>query len=97
MSARTIGTGYVRRISHGVGVGQGQTNNVDDWRYAGNDDYAAVTANNFWNPLAADLRVGSMIHCSLDLDGTPQGVTLMVTAISSGVVTVAATRATAIA
>lgn len=97
MSARAIGTGYVRRVSHGVGVGQGQTNNIDDWRYAGNDDYAAVTASNFWDPLATSLAVGTMIHCSLDLDGTPEGVTLMVTAISSGAVTVAAVKATALA
>lgn len=90
MSARSIGTGNIRRVSHGVSTGTGQAKNIGSWHYAGNDDTAAVAAAGFFNSIADDAAVGDVICCSLDLDGTPMLRNYMVTAIAAGVVTVAA-------
>lgn len=91
---RTLGTGRIRRINEGVayspaGTGLG-VKNICLWHYATNDAAAAVEAAGFFNSMANDLPVGSIIFASLDLDGTPTAKQYVVTANTGTVVTVAA-------
>lgn len=56
--------------------------------YVTNDDQAAVETSGYFNSIWKRLKVGDWIMCSLDLDGTPVGMWKIVTASSSGGVTI---------
>lgn len=94
---RTFKNGVIRRMTDTVPFGAGPNNMVTDWRYVTNDDAATVETAGHFNDLASKLQKGSMIFCSLDLDGTPTSRIYMVTGIAAGVVTVAKLVATAAA
>lgn len=63
-------------------------NNFTLWHYTTADD--AVTGGGYFNNAADMMNVGDLIIANVDTDGTPATVFYIVTAISSGVVTVAA-------
>lgn len=58
------------------------------FHYATNDTKANLVAANYWDAGAAWLPVGAFILASLDLDGTPGGAALIVTANTGTAVTV---------
>lgn len=90
----TVGTGVIRRLIAGVPLGTAPDNvKGSKWAYATNDTAAAVEGAGFFNPIAAQLRVGDQIDASLDLDGTPARKDYMVTSIAAGVVTIIAAAA----
>lgn len=87
---RTIGNGTIRRKNEGVSYGGGNTvKQLCDWDLASDDDAAAVETAGYFNSLAGTLQVGEIIDARLDLNGTPQLKTYMVTANTGTVVTVA--------
>lgn len=86
---RTIGNGRIRRKDEGVSYGSG--NNVKqlcDWDLATDDDAPTVEASGYFNALAAVLQVGETILARLDLNGSPQLKTYLVTANTGSVVTI---------
>jgi len=94
---RVFQNGYIRRMTDTVPYGTGPNNVIADWRYATNDDATAVETAGHFNGLATVLNKGSLIFCSLDLDGTPVSKIYMVRSIVAGVVTVVSLIATAAA
>lgn len=87
---RVIGNGRIRRTGAGISYGSGATiKQLQDWELATNDDAAAVETTGYFNSLATSMKVGELIHARLDLDGTPQLRTYMVTANDGSVVTIA--------
>ena len=65
-------------------VAHGSGNQV--FQYITNDDLATIKTSGYF---ATDLlKKGDVILTSLDLDGTPAFVTLMASAVSSGIATV---------
>ncbi len=77
--------GYLRRITEGTPLDQGDGKLACLWQLVTNDTAAAVTGTGYLNPAKARLNVGDMILASMDLDGTPAGKIYMVTAISTNV------------
>lgn len=65
--------------------------------YVTNDDAAAVETSNYFLELAARLKVGDQIFCSLDLDGTPAGRIYVVAAVNTTTVSITRFQATAAA
>lgn len=63
-------------------------NNFTLWHYKTTD--SSVTTTGYFNNAADMMNVNDLIIANVDTDGTPATVFYIVTAISSGVVTVAA-------
>jgi hypothetical protein len=86
---RTLGNGVIRRTGEGVSYGSGASiKQLCDWDLATDDDVAAIETAGFFDALAAEMNVGELIDCRLDLNGSPLHRRYMVSAISSGAVTV---------
>ncbi len=62
--------------------------------YVTNDDGPAVIAANYFNPLSAQLNKGDVIECSLDVDGTSQTKTYVVTSANGAATVVIALQTT---
>ena len=61
------------------------------WAYRhATDDVGAALGSNYFDEKNLELTVGDEIHCHLVTGGTDEWAVLVVTAISSGAVTVAA-------
>jgi hypothetical protein len=86
---RTIGNGTIRRVSEGVSYGSTNVQQLCDWRLVSNDDHATISAANYFNSLAADLKKGESILATVDYDGTLQLRVYVVTANTGTAVTVA--------
>lgn len=68
---RTIGNGHIRRNTHGVSYGSGNSiKQLCDWDLATDDDIATIETAGYFNGLADVLQVGEVIKARLDLDGT---------------------------
>ena len=78
----------LKRISHGgaLSVGPGSVRSI--WHYITNDDAATVETANYFDPVIDEMRVGDLVFCSLDIDGTPKPAVLIIATISGGHVTV---------
>lgn len=86
---RTIGNGKIRRAGAGISYGSGASiKQLQDWEYASNDDVATVETASFFDDIADEAKVGEIIKARLDLDGTPVLRHYIISAITSGVVTV---------
>lgn len=86
---RAIGNGYIRRAGAGISYGTGANiKQLQDWLYASSDDVATVEAAGFFDDIATEAKVGEIIAARLDLDGTPVLRHYIISAISSGVVTI---------
>lgn len=81
--------GVIRRMADTVAFGAGPNNAITEWRYVTNDDAAAIETAGHFNELAGRLQKGSLIYCSLDMDGTPTGRVYQVVSNAAGVVGVA--------
>lgn len=64
--------------------------------YVTNDDASAVETSGYFNSVAARIKTGDQVQCSLDLDGTPALQTYLLTN-TAGVITVTLSIATAAA
>lgn len=78
-----------RRVSDGGAIGSGAGSVKAFCHYATTDTHAQVSAAGYFNSLASLLVVGDVIAASLALSTTPVLRLYMVTAVASGVVTIA--------
>lgn len=85
----------LKRLTHigSIGTGKGSVRSV--WAYITNDADTVVETSGYFNTAVDEMKVGDMILCSIDLDGTPEGKIYMVTANNGTAVTIALIKATA--
>lgn len=84
-----------RLQDYGGTIGIGNTSVVATAQYVTNDDRAAVEGTGYFNAVARQVPKGSVIHCSIDLDGTPELLTYLVSANTGTVVTIVRSKAAA--
>ncbi len=78
----------LKMINAGGTVGTAPGNVACVYHYATNDAAATIEGAGYFNAEAARLKVGDLIHTSIDVDGTPAFKTYIVSANTGSVVTI---------
>lgn len=87
----TLGNGQISRVQSGVPLGNVTRSR---WWLVTDDVDTVIEAANFFDPIGKKMAVGDIIDASIDMDGTPELKTYMVTAISAAYAVTVALQAT---